>query len=252
LRALVVTVDAYADPTLRLAHRGDDGDAIVGALERLARESYDDVDIVRLRDAGATRAAALAAADSLRARTTPLDTFVVYIGSHGAEVACDGREPEYRVLLHGVSRRPATRCTEAIAASELGAAIFEPSPAGRELLVLDTCESGGALTGSSKSGRAVRNLSYLAGFPVIAAARAGTIAREYESLGHGALTAALLEGLAGAEGAVRPDGTITAFSLADYVSKRVPSLSAAHPDAQLQRPVVSRGSRDFTLRAAHR
>jgi uncharacterized caspase-like protein len=113
-------------------------------------------------------------------------------------------------------------------------------PALKRVLILDTCQSGGALS-VKRSGRdpfalrgAVERLSRSQGVFTIAAAAAGEEAQEVEELGHGVLSYVLLAGLKGVDGGPlegqgikpnNPDRVTDVLEWFSYAAGHVPRLT---------------------------
>jgi uncharacterized caspase-like protein len=102
--------------------------------------------------------------------------------------------------------------------------------AGKRLLILDTCDSGTAAEGRGGADQkdALARLMRASGRYILAAA--SPQGKALEVRGHGAYTTALLEGLSG-QADPQHSGVIDVDALAEYVSRRVPQLTAGaqHP-----------------------
>ena len=113
----------------------------------------------------------------------------------------------------------------------------------KKLFLLDTCYSGAASKGASRS------LDGRQAF-VMASASADEESYEPAALQHGIFTYCLLEGLKGfADGTKSSSGTgsvdenVNIFELADYVKEHTPTHAKDHV-AQRQNPVILPGSYD--------
>jgi len=92
---------------------------------------------------------------------------------------------------------------------------------------LDACHSGGAVDdfafrGSVKE-KAIKQLSRSAGIVILASAGSEQVSTEFNQLGHGVFTYALLKGLDGE--ADNGDGKITVRELDAYLNDKVPELT---------------------------
>ena len=128
----------------------------------------------------------------------------------------------------------------------------------KQLIILDSCHSGGAgrvlskhLASRDAVGliRSQQALARASGTFLIAASRARQSAKEYPALGHGVLTFAILQGLGAigeAAAAVDADGRVTVNALLQYISTEVPRLEQKHGDGAQDVVQYSTGH-DFPL-----
>jgi uncharacterized caspase-like protein len=155
----------------------------------------------------------------------PDDEFVFYVASHG--IVVDG---EYYLITSNVSSaEPESLKAETISRQEL-AGLLANIPAAKKLVIIDTCHAqpvGDALQQAQQNGgmtdaTATTILSNQIGSFVLAAATTDQEALEgYKK--QGLFTRVVADGLGG-QAATR-DGTVTNFSLADYVGDEVPPLA---------------------------
>jgi len=246
LRLLAVGVSQYDDATFRNGVRfaSRDADEIVKRLRSGATGFYREVDarlLNRREDTTLERIDAELTALVKRAR--PEDVVVIYLAGHGraprgqyhfipADFIYDGDRAFDR-------NRTLTQARLEQVLKELGA--------GKRLLILDTCDSGSAVQsrgGATEQKDALARLFRSSGRYILAAASPQGRALEDGVQGHGVYTAALLEGLAGAADPARK-GTVEVDALADYVSRRVPELTA--PAGYQQRPMRSAQGENFPI-----
>lgn len=120
----------------------------------------------------------------------------------------------------------------------------------KQLVVMDACQSGGATEVLAVRGdpeeKALAQLARSAGVHVLAASGSQQVATEFQALGHGVFTYALLAGLNGAADGVDQDGTITVAELWLYVYKQVPLLSEQHK-GKAQWPTGQLKGQDFPV-----
>ncbi len=143
--------------------------------------------------------------EEIARKAGPQDTLVVFLAGHGTMVG-----QRYYFIPHEFRRREGSDLESDIRAQGLPADTLADwlgtVPALKRVLVLDTCQSGGAV-GLARTGRspfelrgAIERLGRTQGVFTIAAAATGEEAQEVAELGHGILTYALLAGLDAAEG----------------------------------------------------
>lgn len=241
LWALVVGINSYAHPDLKLNFARPDAEAIAAALPRAGASAFAATQVVGLFDADATRANIARAIGKMSEGMAEADTFVLYIAGHGLNL-----EGRYQFLTYDVTAPTRTQ-VEALGLSQDGLQeLLAQIPAGSAIVVLDTCFSGRAVS-LDESNMMIRNadrrLARATGRSVLAAATHQQQALEGYR-GHGVLTYALLEGL---KGSAAPAGQpITAHALADYAVEHVPTISARQFGAE-QMPVFSAVGKDVVL-----
>lgn len=190
-------------------------------------------------DEQATRAGIRSALEEVAHQAQPQDTLVVFLAGHGTMVG-----QRYYFIPHEFRRRAGSDLESDIRAQGLPAdtlADWEGTvPALKRVLVLDTCQSGGAVA-IARTGRnpfalrgAIERLSRAQGVFTIAAAATGEEAQEVSELGHGVLSYALLGGLGAVDAGPLAGQAITptnAERVADvlewfsYASGQVPRLT---------------------------
>lgn len=179
------------------------------------------------------------------------DLFVLFLSGHGLS-----RQGEYYYLTAAAGDPASLREDEALPddwaiSSEELAAWLQNVPAQRQVVVLDTCEAGGALPQLASWNQRASLLSLQDEMGLYLLAGASTSAVSFEStwLNHGLLSYALIEGLSGA--VPREDARVFVDALLSYAQRRVPELAAqlnlhqqpvtAVPSAAVPFPVGSVG-----------
>jgi len=234
-----------------LAYAAADARAFGESLANRAASRFDVAGNVLLLDAGVTRAAWRENLESLRQRLAadvlPDDLIVVFLAGHGMIDETAGRE--YCYLCHDaeLEERPGgvvPARSASITWQDFAALDGLPC---RKLAIVDTCHSGGL--GPARRSTAVREFQENM-ILVLAAASDDEASQESATWGHGAFTTSLLEALSGradtrstgrrsgTAAATTSDGFVTLDELADYVSARVPELTAAVGSGS-QHPTVS-------------
>ena len=115
---------------------------------------------------------------------------------------------------------------------------------------MDACQSGGSVEVLAQRGapeeKAIAQLSRSSGIHVMAAAGSEQYATEFESLGHGLFTYALLKGLSGDADGAPKDGKVTIYELKSYLDDQVPELSILYKGTPQYPHTFSRGQ-DFPI-----
>ncbi len=224
LYLLSIGIDDYPEGRA-LSYAGKDARAVARALRS---ELYPKTKSTLLLDRQATQAGIVKALEEVAAGARPQDTLIVYMAGHGVKAGED-----FVFLPVDGSFGSATGAPpRGLRWTEL-AGLLRQVPATRQLIVLDTCNSGAA-TALSEAAlewiRASQTLARDSGCYLVAAARAEQSALEAETLGHGLLTFAILEAVGDAAPAKAPvsDGVITAGGLVYYLSSSVPRLARQH------------------------
>jgi hypothetical protein len=233
LWAVVVGVNGYADPSMRLAYARPDGEAIAAALRRNDASTFAETHVVQLFDADATVANLTRAITDMSETMAESDTFVLYLSGHGVNVR--GR---FHFITYDVTAPTLTQVLTRGLSQDALQDLLARIPAGRAVVVLDTCFSGGSIALSDNNmliRNADRRLARATGRSVLAAATDQQHALEGYR-GHGVLTAVLLDGLNGA--AAPQTEAITDRALGRYAIGLVPDISAKQFGAN-QLPVFS-------------
>lgn len=252
LRLLAISFNRYENPDQNLSFANPDADALVAALRAQQGRLYNAVDAIVLQDAAATRDAIERAFAQLAQRARPSDVLVVYGAGHGMLARCEGDSTDrYHLLTYQSDlRSDRTICAQGLSDQRL-AGLIHAVPARKKLLILDTCQAGGAATGDMVVAMrgagevdAIRRLGRSEGVAVVAAALALQSAGEVPRLGHGIFTYALLQGLGGQ--APHTGAAVTVFGLLNYVQDQVATLAERefhHP----QYPITSTQGQDFPI-----
>jgi uncharacterized caspase-like protein len=120
----------------------------------------------------------------------------------------------------------------------------------KQLFVFDACQSGGAMQAFAMRGaaeeKAMAQLARSAGIVVLSASGTEQFATEFNDLGHGTFTYALIEGLqCQADGGTK-DRKITVNELKAWIEDRVPELTEKYKGTAQYPTGYSRGQ-DFPI-----
>ena len=200
-----------------------------------------------------TRAAILDALAEIAASAEPDDLVVLYLAGHGTVTGGDGGDFHYltRDALSADLSDPTVRQRVALSSDELTEALLAV-PALKQLLILDTCHSGAAVSSLSEErtvpGSQIRALDRMkdrSGLYVIAGSAADAVAYETSRFGQGLLTYSLLLGMRG--GALREGEYVDVGTLLNFAVDRVPEL--AQGIGGVQQPIVAtpRGAQSFDV-----
>ena len=188
LHIFAVGVQNYRDPQLNLGHSAADAQDVAQEIAARAKPMFKGGVFVApvLVDAAASLDGLERGFASLQARLKPQDTLVIFLAGHGEAPAGQG----YRFLPWDFVRGASGVTGEGLDETRLRRWLAQ-SP-GQTLLLVDTCDAGGAV---ALFDGAYERLSRVSAKVLIGASRQGELAREgYQ--GHGVFTAALLRVMA--------------------------------------------------------
>lgn len=253
LHLLVVGINTYKNPKYNLNYAVPDANAIRALIEKSAAGIFTRVNVTTLLDDKATRAALLESFASIARASGPRDVFVFYYAGHG--VMSGEAKPEFFLAPHEITQLygdDSQLRAKAVSSAELLAASQKIS-AQKQLFLLDACQSAGALQAVAKRGaaeeKAVAQLARASGTHWITASGSEQFASEFEKLGHGTFTYALLEALKGK--ADNGDGRITVNELKAFLEIQVPELTKTHKGTP-QYPASYGFGQDFPVSVAVR
>ncbi|MEZ5840970.1 MAG: caspase family protein, partial [Hyphomicrobiales bacterium] len=224
LHVLAVGINDYWDSRLRLNFAVPDARSVAEALARAGAGLFASVDVETLFDADVTTAGLDRRFSEIAAKVAPQDVFVFFLAGHGKTV-----EGRYYFLPYDFRYEGEPSITAAGIGQDVWQQWFARIPAGRSVLLYDTCESG-SLTGDGLGTRglervaAMERITRAMGRTVLSAATDDQPALEGYR-GHGVFTWTLLDALANAD--TDADNEIAVTELAGYVDRKVPEISEA-------------------------
>ncbi len=232
LHLVTVGINAYKNPKYNLNYAEADAGGIEKALSEGLKRVVSGVETYTIRNAGATRADILATIAKVTAAAGPEDVFVFYYAGHGvmsAPVGATGTAADFYLVPYDVTQLygdEAGLAARGISATELKA-LAAGIPAQKQLYILDACQSAGAVDNIVSRGaaeeKAIAQLARSTGTHWLTASGSEQFANEFDQLGHGAFTYALLEALGGK--AAGDDGRVSVNELKAYLDVAVPELT---------------------------
>lgn len=230
LYALIIGINDYGARQAPLSFAVGDASKIERALHAVSMRNA----ITKLVDADATSERIRAELARMAAIVLPQDNVVIYYAGHGMSCLHSSRDGSYCLLPFARDEDIGT--SQEIVIDSLFAQIHRISASGM-LVILDACQSGAAA--ESDMLQRILTDDGESSVAVIASTTKTTRAAESPIVGGGLFTHVVAEGLAGR--ARDTDGDITAFSLANYVSKKLPGL-CQQVGVPVQRTVTQLGS----------
>ncbi|MFW6181679.1 MAG: caspase family protein, partial [Spirochaetota bacterium] len=247
LHALVVGINEYANPALRLAYAVPDARLIADTVRRAAAPLFDRVHLHVLTTREQTTSRSVREALAAYRNLEPQDLFLFYVASHGLV-----DRGEYFLITSDVGSLSPGKLRENALSQETIKILVANIPTFKKLVIIDTCSSQALgesiqavlLTRGLTEDTALRVLSRAVGVTVLSASRSAQEALEgYRD--HGLFTYVVAAGLRGEADADR-DGYIKTFELADYVDSQVPLL-AEQAFGRAQFPTVSPAGQGFPI-----
>lgn len=247
LSALVIGINEFKNPKLKLQYSSADADLFAAALQNGSVGLFDNVTIKKLTRPEETTSEAILREIKSFQSLRPDDLFVFYIASHGTV-----DEGEYFLITSNVgSLRTEKLKTDAISQHMLKEAIAN-IPATKKLIIIDTCNAG-ALGEAIQVAMLTRGMSEDTALKILSRAVGSTILSASTSLqealegyqGHGLFTYVLTEGLKGKADKGKT-GYVKTSELADYVDNEVPAL-AEKVFKRAQYPTISISGQAFPV-----
>jgi WD40 repeat protein len=261
LYAVVAGISTYAAPGLRLHFAAKDAEDFARALSLAGERLFPGRVHVRLlsseiRKPGsplvgvaplqpATKEAFRRAFSEIIRSARPNDIVVIYCSGHGLAFQREGKSG-YAYLTQDARTADVASTVflrdEAVTGDDL-ALWTRLSKARHQVLILDTCAAGAAITqfsdaqrASADQIRAVERVKDTAGLHVLMGSAADRVSYEASQYGQGLLTYSLLQGMRGA--ALDGGGVVEVTRLFDWAERTVPNL-AQEIQLPMQAPLVS-------------
>lgn len=186
--------------------------------------------------------------DNIAEKAKAHDVLVIYFSGHGANFD-DGRKAQYYYLTQATvsdnlsDPKVREKCT--ISSDELTGWINE-IPAGKQVIIFDTCYAGNALEGLTSRGtiqstqeRALERMKDRTGMYVLTGSASDKVSYEASNYGQGLLTYTLLQGMKGAalfQRTNQPEKTVDVITLFTHSREEVERL--AKEFSVVQKPTV--------------
>lgn len=254
LYVLAIGLNEYKNSKYNLNYGRADAQAFADSVEQRGHNIFRRISKQVILDGQATRKGIEEAFNKIIAQAKPQDAFVFYFAGHGVMSEGDERMPaEFYLVPYDVVRLYGD--DGALSANGVAARLLRDLctkvRAQKQLIVLDACQSAGALETFAVRGaaeeKAMLQLARSAGVVVLAATGQDQVASEFSKLGHGVFTYALLQALSGAaDGGSPPDGKVTATEIVAYINDRVPELTKQYR-GKTQYPNAWARGQDFPL-----
>jgi WD40 repeat protein len=253
LYILAIGLNEYKNSKYNLNYGRADAQAFADAVEQRGRNIFRRISKQIIFDDQATRQGIEEAFNQIIVQAKPQDAFVFYFAGHGVMSEGDDKTPaEFYLVPYDVVRLYGD--DGALSSNGVAARLLKDLctkvRAQKQLIVLDSCQSAGALEAFAVRGaaeeKAVLQLARSAGVVVLAATGQDQVASEFGKLGHGVFTYALLQAMGGEADGSPPDGKVTVSELVAYINDRVPELTKQYR-GKTQYPNAWARGQDFPL-----
>lgn len=232
LYVLSVGINKYENPSYELTYAIDDAKAYNRIVQKGAKPIFNSVEEYFIQDNDANKAKIEETFQSIANKAKPQDVFIFYFAGHGAMGSASNDETaDFFIIPYDVTNiygNYGLLKEKAISGEEI-LQLSKQIKAGKQLFILDACQSGGALNALNTRGatreKAIAQLARSTGTFFLLASGAIQFASEASELRHGIFTYAILEALEGKADGGTPDEKITASELKSYVEDRVPELT---------------------------
>jgi len=227
MHLMVIGIDAYKNPKYNLNYAVADANAFKEAVTIGMKPIISKVNTYFIENSNANKTFIFEQLNTISQEAKPQDIFLFYYAGHGV-VTQDASKEFYLVpfdvtQLYGAEE---SLKQKGISAKELKA-IASNILAQKQLYILDACQSAGALSAVASRGvveeKAIAQLARSTGTHWLTASGSDQYATEFDELGHGVFTYALLEALSGK--ADSGDNKVTVNELKAYLESRVPEIS---------------------------
>ncbi|OAV44973.1 caspase family protein [Lewinella sp. 4G2] len=227
LHLITIGINEYKNRKYNLNYAEADAGGIDAQLSGGMASIVSETRRYPIRNDRATRSDIIAALEKIRQEAKPEDLLVFYYAGHG--VMTEGVDRDFYLIPHDLTQLYGNDDglkAKGISATELKA-ISSAIAARKQLYILDACHSASAVetiaTRGAAEERAIAQLARSTGTHWLTSTGSEQLASEFDDLGHGAFTYAVLEALKGK--AAGDDTRVTVNELKAYLDRVVPELT---------------------------
>jgi WD40 repeat protein len=230
LYLIVIGINKYKNPKYNLNYAQADAEKTEELIRQSGSLLFAEVISYSILNEKAIKANISSAFDDVKKRSHEQDVLFVYYAGHGVMSEGSVKASEFFLIPFDVTQlygRDDMLAEKGISAEEIKK-YAQSINAQKQIFVLDACQSGGALESASTRGaveeKAIAQMARSTGTFWITASGSEQFSTEFEKLGHGVFTYAMLEGVKG-EADANKDRKLTIRELSTYIENRVPELS---------------------------
>ena len=230
LYLITIGINQYKNPKYNLNYAQADADAVEKVIKGSSASLFKEVISYPIRNDKAIKGNIIKAFDEIKKRSLEQDVLFVYYAGHGVMSEGGQKAREFFIIPYDITQlygRDELLFEKAISAEEMKS-YAQSINAQKQVFILDACQSAGALESVAARGameeKAIAQMARSTGTFWITASGSNQFATEFEKLGHGVFTYALLEGVKGQADA-NGDQKLTIRELSTYIENKVPELS---------------------------
>lgn len=230
LYLITIGINKYKNPKYNLNYAEADANGVENSIKKSSSGIFKAIVPYNIRNEKAIKSNILAALDDVKKKSLEQDMLLVYYAGHGVMAGESAADKEFYVVPTDVTQlygKEEMLKAKAIAASSLKD-YAESINAQKQVFILDACQSAGALEAVTERGaaeeKAIAQLARSTGTFWITSTGSNQFASEFEKLGHGIFTYALIEGING-KADTNNDKKLTVRELSTYIENKVPELS---------------------------
>jgi len=250
---LIVGIDEYQNPKYNLNYAVADATGFKESVEQGLSKITSKSHVYFIKNGEAVRERIITKLTEIASVANPQDIFIFYYAGHG--VMDSKADKEFYLVPTDVTQLygdDGGLKQKGISAKELKQ-IASGIPAQKQLYILDACQSAGALTSvvatrGAAEEKAIAQLARSTGTHWLTASGSEQFATEFDELGHGVFTYALLEAISGK--ADSGDKRVTVNELKAYIESRVPEISEKYKGSP-QYPSSFGFGQDFPISTNH-
>lgn len=232
LHILAIGINSYRNTVYNLNYALTDAESFVKSVKKGSKKLYRKTNVHFIADEDATKENIEQAFAEIKQEAAPRDVFMFFYAGHGVmNEATEGDKSDFFFIPHDVTQMYGSNemlRQKGISSDELMEWSKEIK-AQKQLLLIDACQSGGAIDMIAQRGvaeqKALMQLARSTGTAVIASSGTEQVASEFKELGHGVFTYSIIEALDGKADGGKHDGLISLSELKSYIDERVPELT---------------------------
>ncbi len=244
-----IGVNNYKKPAYNLNYAVSDANSFAEELSVKSKKLFKQITLYKLFNSGVTKDSINAIIDSIKNNATENDVFVFYYAGHGSMSQDNNTEKsQFYLIPYDITNLYSNEMLKEKGISSEEIRNFAKSiPAQKQLYIFDACQSGGAVEYLASRGveteKAIAQLAHSTGTYFLSASGSQQLAGEFEQLGHGVFTYAILQAI---NGKAFKNNKLTVKSLSWFVEEEVPELSKKYKGKE-QYPVSYGFGQDFPL-----
>jgi hypothetical protein len=229
---VTIGINSYKNPKYNLNYAQADADGVAHMISEKSNSLFQEIIPFQIRNDNAIKQNILAVMEEIKGKSLEQDMLVLYYAGHGVMSQGVDRDKDFFIVPHDVTQlygKDDLLFEKGISANELKV-FAQQINAQKQVFILDACQSSGALEALESMNRgaaeekAIAQLARSTGTFWITSTGTEQFASEFDKLGHGIFTYALLEGIQGAAD-TNGDQRLTIRELSTYIENKVPELS---------------------------